>query len=286
MNQIKNKYLTMKLIIILVAFIGLSSAGHHFFAEQNLMCSLCKESLKLIKAEKFETLKMSLEQFPKAQELIENHKDYLQHMVEGKSIQELCDVEYCNDPFVDFEINQDKIIDEINQLHHEGKVSWKAGRNGKFYGAKASEVRKTLGTIVDPDWVEMLPSYHYTKTGSGTPPTNFDSRDQWPQCTNIGEVRDQANCGSCWAFGTTEAFNDRYCILSGKTFLLSTADTAGCCKGVACGFSDSCNGGQIGSPYNFFKDTGIVSGGLKADVPKTCYPYTMDKCNHHESGTF
>ena len=38
--------------------------------------------------------------------------------------------------------------------------------------------------------------------------------DRAAKCPTVKEVRDQANCGSCWAFGSVEALNDRFCIQS------------------------------------------------------------------------
>lgn len=112
-----------------------------------------------------------------------------------------------------------------------------------------------MGSIVDPEWLIDLESTTYEEAQAVTSPTlvsdealptDFDARVQFPACeTTIDNVRDQSNCGSCWAFGTTEAFNDRYCIAAGKdnpTNFLSTADTTGCCDGKSC-FSFGCNGG-------------------------------------------
>lgn len=50
-------------------------------------------------------------------------------------------------------------------------------------------------------------------------PTNFDPRtDKFSKC--IHPIRDQASCGSCWAFGSTEALSDRFCI-KGQDVILS-----------------------------------------------------------------
>lgn len=113
-------------------------------------------------------------------------------------------------------------------------------------------------------------------------PDSFDTRLNWPNCVNIvGHVRDQSNCGSCWAFGSTEAFNDRYCIKTGDNVtLFSTTQTLACCSGVRCGMSQGCNGGQPGSAWKWFTTDGVVSGGDYGDN-LTCESYPFPQCAHH-----
>ncbi|RCN47342.1 hypothetical protein ANCCAN_06630 [Ancylostoma caninum] len=62
-------------------------------------------------------------------------------------------------------------------------------------------------------------------------PESFDARSQWPDCPSLRNIRDQANCGSCWAFASTEAMSDRICIASKATkkVLLSADDLLSCC---------------------------------------------------------
>jgi len=97
-------------------------------------------------------------------------------------------------------------------------------------------------------------------------PTSFDPREKWADCLSvIDHTRDQSNCGSCWAHGTTEALNDRLCIKHGLKNLLSTADTTACCSFMNC-FSQGCDGGQIGTPWDWFSKTGVVTGGDFGDA--------------------
>merc|ERR1719401_193754 len=77
-------------------------------------------------------------------------------------------------------------------------------------------------------------------------PKEFDVRTNWPKCASVsGHIRDQSDCGSCWAFGSTEALNDRRCIATGDTTFLSVEDTVSNCGFFKC-FSQGCNGGQPG----------------------------------------
>lgn len=157
------------------------------------------------------------------------------------------------------------------------KATWKADTNSKFEGMTLGEVKKMMGAIVEPELVITLPKKNVEFDGEL--PASFEPKDKWPACTDIYHARDQSNCGSCWAHGTTEAFNDRLCVKNGFNTMLSTADTTGCCSFLNC-FSMGCNGGQIGTPWNWFDSTGVVTGGDFGDK-KTCYPYTMPQCAHH-----
>jgi hypothetical protein len=269
----------MKNLVILLAVLG-CVASHKFFAETNFICTTCKESMKLIKNGEVDRLAGLLKRLPKAYHLVENSMEHYQTMKLNKlSIDEICvKLNMCVDDFEDFVIDHDEHIRTVNSM----KTTWHAGNNNRFLKTKASEVRKTLGTIVDRDWMVKIPTAN-PEMFIGELPENFDSRAQWSKCTEIGKVRDQANCGSCWAFGTTEAFNDRNCIQDGFNTLMSTADTTGCCGFLSC-MSQGCNVGQIGTPWDWFHKTGVVTGGQMGDST-TCYPYTMPQCEHHVPGS-
>jgi cathepsin B len=45
-----------------------------------------------------------------------------------------------------------------------------------------------------------------------------------------------------------------------------------------------CNGGQVGSPWKWFTNTGVVTGG-DYGTEGTCYNYTMEQCAHHVEST-
>merc|ERR1712185_519021 len=118
-------------------------------------------------------------------------------------------------------------------------------------------------------------------------PAEFDVRTAFPDCAEVsGNIRDQSSCGSCWAFGSTEAFNDRHCIATGSKVKLSVEDTTANCGFLQC-FSMGCNGGQPGQAWNWFKNTGVVTGGDYFDIGdgKTCSAYSLAPCAHHVPAT-
>ena len=59
-------------------------------------------------------------------------------------------------------------------------------------------------------------------------PTSFDWRYKASQC--VHKIRNQGECGSCWAFGATLMLTDRFCVQSNGQINveLSTQDVISC----------------------------------------------------------
>jgi cathepsin B len=180
--------------------------------------------------------------------------------------------------FTDFEA----IVKHVNSA----KTTWTAAVPERFANTTVAHQKMALGTIMPGEEGHQHPAdFRTTFLEYEAIPEAFDVRTNWPECAAIsGHVRDQSNCGSCWAFGSTEAFNDRYCIKTGDaTTLFSPEDTVSCCSGSKCMGSMGCNGGQPAGAWNWFTKTGVVSGGDFSDVGTgtTCQPYTLESCAHH-----
>jgi len=89
-------------------------------------------------------------------------------------------------------------------------------------------------------------------------PASFDSRNAWPGCVHA--IRDQGQCGSCWAFAATEALSDRFCIAKGVQVVLSPQDMISCDK-----TNMGCQGGYLDRAWRYLEGTGAVAD--------SCYTY-------------
>ena len=113
-------------------------------------------------------------------------------------------------------------------------------------------------------------------------PDSFDLREKYANCESLKEIRDQANCGSCWAFGAAEVMSDRICIATNGTLQTRASPQAllTCC--TSCGFG--CNGGYPSAAFSYWKSKGVPTGGLYGDT-QTCQPYFLPSCQHHGQGS-
>ncbi|XP_055617403.1 cathepsin B-like [Toxorhynchites rutilus septentrionalis] len=149
--------------------------------------------------------------------------------------------------------------------------SWTAGANplpiSYYRGGVRLEYqdkfRLPMGIPVVPEVVTELPE-------------SFDARDQWPECSSIGEIRQQGCCGSCWAVAATSVMTDRWCIHSPERsqFTFGAYDLLSCCR--QCG--EGCQGGNTGPAWAYWVEWGLSSGG-PYNSRSGCHPYPIDVCH-------
>ena len=175
---------------------------------------------------------------------------------------------------------QSSIVDKVNNI---SGATWKASTDvERFKDQPLSFAIRQCGSILRSERKAALQMISHE--GEEEIPKFFDSRkDFGPECsTLIGTAQDQSNCGSCWAFSTTTALEDRVCLASkGKDRIrLAPLDTLSCCNTDSGCSSFGCNGGDPASAFSWFVHEGVVTGADYGDET-TCKPYPFPKCAHH-----
>nr|BAC65419.1 cathepsin B [Pandalus borealis] len=171
----------------------------------------------------------------------------------------------------------DPLSDEFLELLQSKQMTWKAGRN--FAKDISKDFLKSLNCVRKNPDIPKLPLKNVTPTKEI--PVEFDAREQWPHCPCIDEIRDQGNCGSCWAVSAASVMTDRTCIdTEGLVdFRFSSENVAACC--TECG--NACYGGDEDTAFTHWVTKGFVSGG-RHNSNEGCQPYSVEECEHHIEG--
>lgn len=171
-------------------------------------------------------------------------------------------------PTAAFQLKGEALRDYINALGTTWKAETPKGPQRSYMAIK--HTRHMPGTTFKEE---------VTAAQAAAIPDSFDSRKQWPNCDSIGSIRDQSQCGSCWAFGAAESMSDRICIASNGASkpTLSADDLLSCC-GSYCGYG--CEGGYPIRAWNWWVSNGLCTGGgfYEADG---CKPYEIEPCGTH-----
>lgn len=108
-------------------------------------------------------------------------------------------------------------------------------------------------------------------------PSSLDLRIKFPQCTSISTIRNQFNCGSCWAVSSMASLSDRYCIrysngLGAAQRAFSYQDVTSCADITYSAYG--CSGGYMFSGYMYAKIKGVCTGEQMANT-FLCKPYNL-----------
>lgn len=110
-------------------------------------------------------------------------------------------------------------------------------------------------------------------------PASYDARQKYPKCTTISSIKEQANCGSCWAVAAASTLSDRFCIQSeGKISVNLSANYFAACSKENYG----CHGGFFETAYKFLEEDGLITGG-DFESDEGCQPYEIRPCGRRDT---
>ncbi|XP_072378113.1 cathepsin L-like proteinase [Diabrotica undecimpunctata] len=163
-----------------------------------------------------------------------------------------------------------KLINEHNSKYEQGLVGYTMGVN-QFADMTPEEFKAKLG-MQAKNIPNIEKSLHVQDVNAEVP----DSID-WRQKGAVLGVKDQGNCGSCWAFSATGAVEGQNYILNGESVPLSEQELLDCSAGY--GDGNCYDGGLMTNAFKYIRDLGIES---EFDYP---YKATRQYCTRSASKT-
>jgi C1A family cysteine protease len=104
--------------------------------------------------------------------------------------------------------------------------------------------------------------------------SNLPASIDWTTKGVVNSIRDQGQCGSCWAFATTANAESVWAISTGKLLDLSEELLVDCASGIGY-FNLGCNGGTPDSAFKYMINNGQCT---EASYPYTAKDGSCQKC--------
>jgi len=150
-----------------------------------------------------------------------------------------------------------EVVDRVN---NDNTVGWKAEevKHNIFASRSIDEIKGMMG-LRDYGKTPREFAWSFDKTPRvnnglrvGDIPEAFDGRDKFSSCQF--SIRNQLNCGSCWAFGAAETLSTNLCVIGVANEVLSPQDLVSCDK-----TDHACHGGTLPGAWDYMQSNGLSS---------------------------
>jgi hypothetical protein len=155
-------------------------------------------------------------------------------------------------------LDNEKYITEVNSMN----LTYKLGHNA-YSGYNSEEFSQLMGFNNNREIPNLRGSTEYNIVFDyESLPTSID----WRSKGVVNGVKDQGQCGSCWAFSTISSVESAVAIKTGVLNVLSEQELVDCDNFKNGGSDHGCNGGLMDNAFTWIgKQNGICSG--------ASYPY-------------
>merc|ERR1719369_167156 len=167
--------------------------------------------------------------------------------------------------------NNTQLIKAHNKLHHEGKTTFRLGPNSHM----------------DMTATEFAARYNGFKNKTGyqgeAQHSSIDIKDlpaevDWVKKGYVTPIKNQQQCGSCWAFSATGSMEGAHFKATGKLVSLSEQNLVDCSDAEG---NMGCDGGLMDQAFNYT----VINKGIDTEAS---YPYKADgpglQLHRHQQG--